>query len=165
MRKLMTLLAGLALALAVFLPGNAQSAVGGTDLPFNVSGAGQGTINLVTGAGQVTWSGYATHLGFFHADETDQLIPTGLTTFTVSADLTVRAANGDLLFGHGTGTGTRGTTGSTTTVHTVYSDGTGRFAGASAYYDATVHSAVIALNGPIATIAVDAVGVGRLSWR
>lgn len=46
-----------------------------------------------------------------------------------------------------------------------FSDGTGRFAGASASYDATVHSTIIAVDGPIATLAVDAVGVGRLSWR
>ena len=163
MRRLL-LAAQLALALAVFLPGSALPARGGSDLPFAASMTGQGTVNLLTGQAHNQLVAQATHFGRSTLEESSQIIPIAPGVFASIGALTLTAANGDQMFGSATGTGTT-TDGVhfTFSLHAVFGSGTGRFAGSSLAYDVTVHSTTVSVNGAVATSDLDATALGLLS--
>jgi hypothetical protein len=104
----------------------AQAATGGTDRPWNGSGEVTGTVILgspvrVTAVGTVN----VTHLGRSAYSNVVTCSATGCANATTA--VTIVAANGDTIFG--SGVVTNGATRVTIT------GGTGRFAGASGYYD------------------------------
>jgi hypothetical protein len=164
MRRLV-LIVGLALAVGALLPATARPARDGTDLPFMATMAGQGTVNLVTGQGHNLLSARGTQLGLGTLEESSQFVPLAPGVFASFGTLTLTAANGDQLFGGATGTGsTADGVHFTFSLHAVFTGGTGRFAGASLTYDVTVHSTTVSVDGAIATSALEATAVGRLSY-
>jgi hypothetical protein len=164
MRRLIVVL-GLALAVAVLAPGSALPARGGSDLPFAASMAGQGTVNLATGAGHNLLTAHATQFGLATLEESSQFVPLAPGTFLSIGTVTLTAANGDRMTGSALGTGTT-TDGVhfTFTLHAVFGSGTGRFAGATLDYDVTVHSTTTSVDGAVATSALQATAVGRLTF-
>ena len=104
----------------------AHAAKGGTDRPWEGSGSVTGTITLgspvtVSSVGTVN----ITHLGRSAYSNVVTCSPTGCANATTA--VTIVAASGDTVFG--SGVVTNGATRVTIT------GGTGRFAGASGYYD------------------------------
>lgn len=154
MRRL-SLLAGLALALSMLLPGVALAAAGGSDLPVMGSQTGSCVFNLVTLQGHCVTTGPASHFGLSTMEADVQL--TGLAPGSSdSGTWTLTVANGDQMFGSFTGILGSGTW--------VSSGGTGRFADASAtVYDAS-QMTLVSVEGVIATFAVEVTVVGRLSY-
>ena len=131
------LLAGLVLAVTVFLPGSALSARGGTDLPFKGSFAGHTELNLLNGHLHFTAEGPTTHSGWGTVVQDGLAIPVG-GEFHIFTSFTTTAANGDHSFGTCTGTAT--TTASGDHVGTsacVITGGDGRFEGATGHFTAT----------------------------
>lgn len=154
MRRL-SLLAGLALAISILLPGSALAAVGGSDLPVTGSQAGSCVFNLVTLQGHCVTIGPASHFGMSTMEADVQL--TGLTSgSSESGTWTLTVANGDQMFGTETGTLGLGTW--------VSSGGTGRFADASATFFDTSQMTLVSVEGVIGTFAVEVTVVGRLSY-
>jgi len=97
-----------------------------------------------------TGVGTATHLGLFtYHLEAELYIP----TLTASASATVIAANGDMIFGEGSGQGTpTGTPGIVSIVETyTITGGTGRFAGATGNFtvERLINRATFASSGTI----------------
>ena len=122
MRKLLTLLAGLVLALALFMPASARSAAHGTSLPLKGWSSGHVTLNLVTG--ELHAWGYATPvtlMGLHTSESVGWAYPNGTGGFNIFANVTGTAANGDHLFG------------TLTNDLITYTGGTGRFEGATGY--------------------------------
>ena len=122
MRRAITLLAGLMLTLALFLPASARSGAHGTSLPLKGWSSGHLTLNLVTGELH-TW-GYATPvtlMGLHTSESVGWAIPDGSGGFNVFANVTGTAANGDHLFG------------TLTNDLLVYTGGTGRFENATGW--------------------------------
>jgi hypothetical protein len=164
MRRLLVVL-GLALTVAVLLPGSALPARGGDDLPFAASMAGQGTVNLATGVGHNLLSARATEFGLATLEESSQFVPIAPGTFLSIGTVTLTAANGDRMTGTATGTGaTADGVHFTFTLHAAFGNGTGRFAGATLNYDVTVHSTTVSVEGVNATSALEATAAGSLSY-
>ena len=163
MRRLL-LVVTLTLAAGVLLPGRALPAPGGTDLPFSASMAGQGTVDLSSGHAHNLLVARATHFGLATLEESSLIRPIAPGAFSSFGNLTLTAANGDQMYGGATGTGTT-TDGVhfTFSLHVVFTNGTGRFAGASLAYDVTVHSTTVSVVGVTATSALEATAVGRLN--
>jgi hypothetical protein len=163
MRRLVLVAAFVALGGAL-LPVVAFPAAGGKDLPFSASMSGQGTVDLATGQAHNLLTANATHFGRSTLEEFSQIIPTGPGTFLSVGHLTLTAANGDQMTGTATGPGTTvDGVHFTFSLHAVFADGTGRFAGSSLTYDVTVHSTTVSVAGTVATSALDATAAGSFS--
>lgn len=160
------ILAGLALAVSVLLPGSALPAAGGSDLPVKGSPSGHCTLNLVTAHGHCVTTGPTSHFGLSTLQQDLQLVPTGPGTFSWSSSTwTLTAANGDQMFGTATGTGsTLDDVHFTFLGHYVSTDGTGRFADASLTLDTTAQITALSVEGPIATSFSEVTLVGTLSY-
>lgn len=160
-----TLLAGLALAAGVFLPGSALPAVGGSDLPFTASQSGSSTLNLVTGQAHLLTTGPVSHFGLGAVEQDLQLVPTGPVTFSYSGTWTLTAANGDQMLGTATGSGS-----TADGIHITWvgnytsSGGTGRFADASLTFAGTAQTTRLSVEGTIATGTVEGTATGQLSY-
>lgn len=159
------LLAGLALAIGVLLPGTALSAAGGSNLPLKGSFSGTSTYNPATHTAHILLTGTATHFGLMTFEQDAQVVPTGPSTFSFTGTWTLTAANGDQLFGTAAGTGTR-----TDPTHVTYvvdrtsTGGTGRFADATATFTTVTYSARLAPEGGMMRNALEGTLDGQLSW-
>ena len=166
MRK-MILLAALALAAGVLLPGSALPAVGGSDLPLKGTQSGYGTGDLrslpVVHAHIVT-TGEVSHSGLATAVQDLVIVFTGPATFTFTGTWTVRAANGDQTYGTLAGSGVlTDAVHSTSEATYTSSGGTGRFADASSTFTAITHATRVSFEGGIATNYYEATIEGRSS--
>ena len=158
------LLAGLALAVGVLLPGSAVAGRGGSDLPFKGSNSGYGTWDLVTGQFSVVTSGPLSHLGLSTVEQDVQAYPIGPNTNGWFGTWTATAANGDQIFGTSTGTTTFTDSVHSTSLGTFTSTGgTGRFADASISSTGTSHNTLVSVEGTTATFFTEVTIVGQLS--
>lgn len=161
----MVLLAGLALAVGVLLPGSALPAVGGSDLPVKGSESGYCTTNIVTGQGHCVTTGRISHSGLDTSEQDIQLVPIGPETFLWFATMTSTSANGDQMFFTGTGIGiATDSVHSTVLGHYVSTGGTGRLADASETLDTIDHSTIVSVEGAIVTTSEEVTIVGTLSY-
>lgn len=161
----MSLLAGLALAVSILLPGSALAAAGGSELPVIGSSAGTCTMDLVTGQGHCVSTGPISHFGVTTTVQDFQAVPTGPGTFSLSTTWTATAANGDQMFGTASGTTSTADGVHFTGVGTwVSSGGTGRFAHASLTMVGTFQSTIVSVEGVIATEPTEVTIVGQLSY-
>jgi hypothetical protein len=163
MRRL-TLLAGLALAVSVLLPGSALAAVGGSDLPVIGSHAGNCVDNLVTLQGHCVSTGTGSHFGVSTMEADVQLAALAPGS-SYSGTWTLTVANGDQMFG--TVTGTQNTTDGVHFLNSgtwVSSGGTGRFDDATATFHDVSSLTLVSVDGVIATFAFEVTIVGRLSY-
>lgn len=149
-------------ALAVLLPGSAQPAAGGTDLPFMGSFAGTTRPPSPPGQIHLVVTAEATHFGLGTNALNGYVIPIGPGLFhAVITDWTLTAANGDQMSGSG-----GGTVSTTDGVHFLgswvltSSGGTGRFAEATLNYTVTT----LSTHTPDATFVEGTVD-GTLSYR
>ena len=156
------LLAGLALGLAV--PASGLPAVGGSDLPFEGSQSGLGTFNLATGELHIVTTGPASHFGLTKIEQNNKVVFTSPTTLTYTGTWTATAANGDTMVGTSIGTSTfldpTHSIGGGTYTST---GGTGRFAGSSLTFTATVRTTRLSLVGTVATSIFEGEATGQLS--
>ena len=160
------LLAGLVLALGVFLPASTQAAVGGTDLPFKATASGYSDITVATGETHSVTSGTASHFGLSTVVAASQVFPTGPGTIGLVGTWTATGANGDSMTG--TQTGTASTTDGVHYVWQIHWDsigGTGRFANATLTADWTMLSTRGPIVGGVSRAIVEIAGGGRLSYR
>lgn len=157
------LLAGLALAVSILLPGSALAAVGGSDLPVIGSQTGSCVYNLVTLQGHCASTGTSSHFGLSTMEADAQL--TGLAPGSSSSGTwTLTVANGDQMFG--TFTSTSQTTDGVHFLNSgtwVSSGGTGRFDNASATFQDVSSLTIVSVVGAIATFDFEVTVVGRLS--
>ena len=165
MRRLV-LLAGLALAVGVLLPGSALPAAGGSNLPLKGSHSGYVTTNLATGQAHAVTSGTISHFGLSTTDQHIQAVPTGPGTFSWSATWTATAANGDQMFGTATGTVIYAPDGIHSTSLGTYtsSGGTGRFANASLSLNSISQDTRISVVGTTVTLLAEVTVEGTLSY-
>ncbi len=163
MRRL-SLLAGLALAVSILLPGSALAAVGGSDLPVIGSHAGNCTESVATLQGHCVTTGPISHFGLTTMEQDFQ--SSGLATgSTLAGTWMLTVANGDQLFGTFTASfSTADGVHSVTEGTWVSSGGTGRLADASLTIDATAMLTMVSVEGVIATFAGEVTLVGRLSY-
>jgi hypothetical protein len=163
MRK-MILLAGLVLALAVFLPGRALSAKNGTNLPYKGSFTATTELNLLTGQLHFEATAAGTHVGSAYIVQDGYGIP-GASGIQIFTSFVLTAANGDTQLGSCTGSVSTTATGAhlATSACTI-NGGTGRFEGASGHFIATSLSTSLTLVGT--TMIGDSQGTigGVMSW-
>lgn len=164
MRRLV-LLAGLASAVVVLLPGSAVAGAGGSDLPLEGSHSGYAETNLLTGQAHFLTTGPVSHFGSSTMDQHVQFVPTGPTTFTWFSTWTLTAASGDQMLGTAVGTGSYAADGVHVTSLGTYtaSDGTGRFADATMTFHSIGQGTVLSVEGPNSTSFWEVTAVGRLS--
>jgi hypothetical protein len=166
MRKLVTLLAGLVLALAVFLPGSALSAEGGTNLPYKGSFIGTAEVNLLTGRLHIGTAVLGTHFGSAYLVQDGYAIPFGSGSFHIFTSFVLTAANGDTQLGTCTGTATTTASGDHIgTSDCLITGGTGRFEDSTGHFTATSVTTNFTVVG--ATMSGDLQGTvdGVMSWR
>lgn len=166
MRKLLTLLAGLVLALAVFLPGSALSAKNGTNLPYKGSYVGSSSLSLLTGRLHIEVAVLGTHGGSGYMVQDGYGIPDASGAIHIFLSFVLTAANGDTQLGTCTGTATTIAGGD----HVAKSDcvitgGTGRFESATGHFTAVGLTTNVTLVGT--TMSGDAQGTvdGMMNWR
>lgn len=164
MRKLI-LLASLALALGVLVPGSGRADRGGSNLPVKGSESGSCTMNVVTGRAHCVTTGRLSHSGLDTSEQDVQLVPTPVPgTYLWFATMTSTGANGDQMFFRGTGTSIAlDGVHSTVLGHWVSTGGTGRLADANETLDTISHSTIISVEGAIATTLEEVTIVGTLS--
>jgi hypothetical protein len=160
----MSLLAGIALAISILLPGSALAAVGGSDLPVSGSQTVGCVDNLVTLEGHCVGIGTASHFGLSTMEADVQLTPIA-TGFSESGTWTLTVANGDQMVGTFTGTST-----TADGVHFlglatwVSSGGTGRLEDARATFHDVTSLTLVSVEGAIATFSGEVTVDGRLSY-
>lgn len=162
-------LAALAVAVALLLPGSALPAAGGTDLPIKASHSGYGTADLTTLPviqTHLVTSGVVSHLGLSTLVQDLVVVFSGPTSFTSTGTWTITAANGDQIFGTVTGSGVFTDAVHSTTVATYTSSGgTGRFAEATTTFTAIVHGTRVSVVGGVGTTYYEGTSGGQLSYH
>lgn len=122
-------------------------------------------LNVATGMGSTTASGFLAHVGAFTGSSTELFTAPPDFTFA-SSDLEWVAANGDTLVGSLTGSGTAtGATSESTDTITI-TGGTGRFEGATGTVHEQISSTVVNFdaNTGIATYHDVATDTGTISY-
>jgi hypothetical protein len=171
-RKLITLagvvlvlLTGVVLAVtALTRPAPAPPAAHGTAQPLTGTGAGTMTLDLLTGAATAHFSGHLSPLGADTGHDNLTVTLTGGSTFSYTGTRTFVAANGDKVFSNTTGKGTLTRTGTNSTETDTITGGTGRFAGASGTYTATISNVVVSSTAGWQTSRVTAAAHGQIRY-
>jgi hypothetical protein len=140
--RLGILLVGLVLAFGALAPGSVLAKAGGSDVPLKGSVTGTSVHSYITGHLDATSTGKLTHFGRTTLQQEAEIVVDAGPPVTLSllGTWTLTAANGDELWGTSVGDGTR-----TDATHVVFvieytaTGGTGRFAGASAEFTATIY--------------------------
>lgn len=144
----------IALLLLIILASTTFAAPAAAEKEFLLKGSFEATetqqVVFPIGYVNATGVGNATHLGLFtYSLQAELFIP----TLTASASATLIAANGDMIFGEGSGQGTpTGTPGIVSIVETyTITGGTGRFAGATGNFTVKrlINRATFASSGTI----------------
>jgi hypothetical protein len=164
-KRKLTMLVGLALAVAVLSPASASAKAGGTHRPMKGKISATVSLNVLTGALTADGEGVATHLGKFTTSlkGTVTITPTGVFG---NGTQTVVAANGDEL----TGTYTLSTPGApavahTTTIVTTVTGGTGRFSDASGTLTSVSELSPISFSGGVlVNSAKGTITAGRIRY-
>ena len=143
-----------AMLLLIILASTTFAAPAAAEKEFLLKGSFEATetqlVVFPIGYVDATGVGNATHLGLFtYRLQAELFIP----TLTASASATLIAANGDMIFGEGSGQGTpTGTPGIVSIVETyTITGGTGRFAGAAGNFtvERLINRATFASSGTI----------------
>ena len=157
-------LASLVLAVVAMSPSAALAAAHGTDRPLTGTATGTTTLNLITGAATADLPGHLSHLGTGTGHEALTVTFTSASTLTYAGTRIFVAAKGDELFSTVTGSGTFTPTPAQSTDTGTITGGTGRFAGASGMYTATISFVVISVTTTSETSSFTAALTGRISY-
>jgi hypothetical protein len=160
----LVLLAGVVLAVtALTRPAPAPPAAH-TARPLTGTGTGTMALDLLTGAATAHFSGHLSPLGADTGHDNLTVTLTGGSTFSYTGTRTFLVANGDKVFSNITGKGTLTRTGTNSTETDTITGGTGRFAGASGTYTATIHNVVVSSAAGWQTSRVTAAAHGQIRY-